>query len=153
MDTPVTYKDSWGDIQKALITYSSHEDVHRLAKDAFELKSAIESIEQQRKISFFTDNLVTHQKRTNLATFALAVLTFFLVLSTAISAFYSYKAHDSAKNQVEAFNKLTTSNQDVIKAIRELPKIWKRVSNPHLYSIQELNKGRLEGNGYGAPVR
>ena len=50
MDTPVTYKDSWGDIQKALITYSSHEDVHRLAKDAFELKSAIESIEQQRKM-------------------------------------------------------------------------------------------------------
>lgn len=152
MDTPVTYMDSWDDIQKALITFSSHEDGHRLAKDAFEIKSAIESIEQQRKISSFTDNLVAQQKRTNLATFALAALTFFLMLSTAFSAFYTYKAHDSAKNQVEAFNKLTTSNQDVIKAIRELPKIWKSVSDP-LYSIQELNKGRLEGNGYGRSGR
>ena len=61
---PVRYEDDWDKIQDQLILHSSHpgRTGYQLARAAFEIKSALESIEQQRRIAELHQHLVAQQQ-------------------------------------------------------------------------------------------
>jgi hypothetical protein len=60
----VRYEDDWEKIQDQLILHSSHpgRTGYQLARAAFEIKSALESIEQQKKIAELHQHLVAQQQ-------------------------------------------------------------------------------------------
>jgi hypothetical protein len=60
----VRYEDNWEKIQDQLILHSSHpgRTGYQLARAAFEIKSALESIEQQKRIAELHQNLVAQQQ-------------------------------------------------------------------------------------------
>jgi hypothetical protein len=60
----VRYEDDWEKIQDQLILHSSHpgRTGYQLARAAFEIKSALESIEQQKRIAELHQHLVAQQQ-------------------------------------------------------------------------------------------
>lgn len=61
----VTYENTWEEIQQELSKlYESEEDERLLARYAFEIKSAIESTEQQKRIAELHHNLMAQQQET-----------------------------------------------------------------------------------------
>ncbi len=97
----VSYTDSWDKIQKGYQAGVYGSGSHLKAKAALEIKSAIDSAK--------------NTKRLILATWVLAVFTILLFLSTLFYAVFTYKSYKSSYKQTEALRALT-------EAVVKLPK-------------------------------
>ncbi len=82
---PIEYKDDWDEIQKALILAGNAKSMERTrAEDAIKIKFAIESIQQQRKM---TELQISLLRTTKILTWATAVLAFFTAVLVFVTAF------------------------------------------------------------------
>lgn len=144
---PITYNNTWDEIQEALILAAGAVNERRQARDAFEIKSAIETIQRQERISYLLDALgnaqrpVTAQtKKLAKATSILAVLTGLLFLSTAFYAIVSFFMWSDSQKQLDAVKGLKTSIENVEKSIFKLSV----ASENQISAIVELQKS-LQG--------
>lgn len=82
---PINYKDDWDEIQNALILAGNAESMDRKrAEDAIKIKFAVESIQQQKRMTELQTSLL---RTTNILTWATAVLAFFTAVLVIVTAF------------------------------------------------------------------
>ena len=156
----INYQDTWDEIQGTLIIAAGEPNERRQARDALEIKTAVESIEQQKDIANYTNCLVEHQKRTKRATWVLAILTGLLFLSTAFYTIFTYKAYQASGKQVVVINNLKESIQDVgttlsgiSQSIEKLPLIDKKIKRINPHSALKENELEQRMGGYGTGGR
>ena len=101
-------------IQEELIKmHTSRGDERLLPKYAFEIKYAVESLEQQKTNA-------EQSRRLGQASWVLAFLTGLLFLSTSFYAYVNYKAYRSSEKQTVAIIELSKSIQTLSKGHDEI---------------------------------
>jgi len=146
----VRYEDDWEKIQDQLILHSSHpgRTGYQLARAAFEIKSALESIERQKRIAELHQHLVAQQQESlsytkNLAEYQrestyyasnliqqqqkliwpmriLAAFTVALFLVTIAYVGVSYLSWKDSKDQVAVVDRFSEVSERQLAALNNL---------------------------------
>jgi hypothetical protein len=160
----ITYKNSWEEIQQSLINAGTNEKWRQRARDALEIKSVIESIEQQKRTADLQGGLIKQQERAEIqakrlgtSTIALAIFTGLLFFSTTVYTYFTYRNVVEARDQLiairtqsEAINKLEASIRSIdeivsnklIKSLHEVAAAAATAGKPASTSFMEQNKRR-----------
>jgi hypothetical protein len=154
----VTYESTWEEIQQELSKlYESEEDERLLARYAFESKSAIESIEQQKRIAelqqhliaqqqenvsytknlseyqrestYYSSNLVQQQKKLVWPTRILAFFTLALFLATASYVLVNYLDWQGSREQIAAIERFTEISERQETSLRNLSQSLRLLPN------------------------
>ena len=131
----IRYTDSWDEIQEELIKmHTSMGDERLLPKYAFEIKYAVEAIDQQKVMAGLQGNLLEQQiesiqysKKLGKATWVLAILTGLLFLSTFAYSIISYQALQGSIEQIQALSELSAVTREEVAAIDNLQESLKVV--------------------------
>ena len=178
---PITYQNTWDEIQRALISGGANNVIRRHATDALEIKTAVESIEQQKKLAEFQTHLLDQQKEiTKLqesilekqkegtvyqeklasATKRLSCFTAALVAATVMYVIVSIFSLRASKDQAASINDLQKSIQNVVKtlsaipgSIEKLPLLDKKLKRIHPHSALKENELQQRIGGYGTSGR
>ncbi|MDH3555540.1 MAG: hypothetical protein OEU80_04700 [Deltaproteobacteria bacterium] len=154
----VTYKSSWDEIQEELVKiHHSKGDERLLPQYAFEVKSAIESIEQQKRIgelhqnliaqqqesishtkdlaeyqresTYYARNLIQQQKKLVWPTRILAVFTVALFLATAAYVGVNYLDWQGSREQIAAIDRYSEISERQETALRNLSQSVRLIPN------------------------
>ena len=154
----VTYKNTWDEIQEELVKLlPSRGDERLLPQYAFEIKSAIESIEQQKRIAelqqhliaqqqenvsytknlseyqrestYYSSNLVQQQKKLVWPTRILAFFTLALFLATAAYAGVNYLDWQRSREQIAAIERFTEISERQETSLRNLSQSLRLLPN------------------------
>jgi hypothetical protein len=154
----VRYTDDWDKIQEELITmHTSQGDERLLPKYAFEIKSAIESIEQQKRIAelqrhliaqqqenvsytknlseyqrestYYSGNLVQQQKKLVWPTRILAFFTLALFLATVSYGVVNYLDWQGSREQTAAIERFTEISERQETSLRNLSQSLRLIPN------------------------
>ncbi len=146
----VRYEDDWEKIQDQLILHSSHpgRTGYQLARAAFEIKSALESIERQKRIvelhqhlvaqqqeslsytknlaeyqresTYYASNLIQQQKKLIWPMRILAAFTVALFLITIAYVGVSYLSWKDSKDQVAVVDRFSEVSERQLAALNNL---------------------------------
>ena len=153
----VTYENTWEEIQEELVKQSPRGDERLLPQYAFEIKSAIESIEQQKRIAelqqhivaqqqenisytknlseyqrestFYSSNLVQQQKKLVWPTRILALFTVALFLVTAAYVGVNYLDWQGSREQIAAIERFTEISERQETSLRNLSQSLRLIPN------------------------
>ena len=154
----VTYESTWEEIQQELSKlYESEEDERLLPQYAFEIKSAIESIEQQKRIAelhqnliaqqqesishtkdlaeyqrestYYAGNLIQQQKKLVWPTRILAFFTLALFLATAAYVGVNYLDWQGSREQIAAIERFTEISERQETALRNVSQSLRLLPN------------------------
>jgi hypothetical protein len=154
----VTYESTWEEIQQELSKlYESEEDERLLPQYAFEIKSAIESIGQQKRIAELHQNLIAQQQESlshtkDLAEYQrestyyasdliqqqkklvwpirfLAFFTLILFLATAAYAGVNYLDWQRSREQIAAIERFTEISERQETALRNVSQSLRLLPN------------------------
>ena len=154
----VTYENTWEEIQQELIKlHNSEADERLLARYAFEIKSAIETIEQQKRIAelqqhliaqqqenvsytknlseyqrestYYNSNLVQQQKKLVWPTRILAFFTLALFLATAAYAGVNYLDWQRSREQIATIERFTEVSERQETALRNVSQSLRLLPN------------------------
>ena len=154
----VTYKCSWDEIQEELVKiHHLKGDERLLPQYAFEIKSAIESIEQQKRIgelhqnliaqqqesishtkdlaeyqresTYYASNLIQQQKKLVWPTRILAVFTVALFLATAAYVGVNYLDWQGSREQIAAIDRYSEISERQETALRNLSQSVRLIPN------------------------
>lgn len=154
----VTYKSSWDQIQEELVKiHHLKGDERLLPQYAFEIKSAIESIEQQKRIgelhqnliaqqqesishtkdlaeyqresTYYASNLIQQQKKMVWPTRILAVFTVALFLATAAYVGVNYLDWQGSREQIAAIDRYSEISERQETALRNLSQSVRLIPN------------------------
>ncbi len=154
----VTYKNTWDEIQEELVKLlPSRGDERLLPQYAFEIKSAIESIEQQKRIAelqqhliaqqqenvsytknlseyqrestYYSGNLVQQQKKLVWPTRILAFFTLALFLATAAYVGVNYLDWQGSREQIAAIDRYSEISERQETALRNLSQSLRLLPN------------------------
>jgi hypothetical protein len=154
----VTYKSSWDEIQEELVKiHHSKGDERLLPQYAFEVKSAIESIEQQKRIgelhqnliaqqqesishtkdlaeyqresTYYARNLIQQQKKLVWPTRILVVFTVALFLATAAYVGVNYLDWQGSREQIAAIDRYSEISERQETALRNLSQSVRLIPN------------------------
>ena len=114
------------------------------AEAALKVKIALESIEQQKRISGLQESILGQQKKLSdqtgklgKATWVLAFATCFLLVAAAFNAFFLYKGYEGSMAQTEAIGNLEASLQKIPPVITKLAKATEK----QVSEMKKLNAG------------
>ena len=154
----VTYKNTWDEIQEELAKLlHSRGDERLLPQYAFEIKSAIESIEQQKRIAelqqnivaqqqenisytknlseyqrestFYSSNLVQQQKKLVWPTRILALFTVALFLATVAYVGVNYLDWQGSREQIAAIDRYSEISERQETSLRNLSQSLRLLPN------------------------
>ena len=153
----VTYENTWEEIQEELVKQSPRGDERLLPQYAFEIKSAIESIEQQKRIAelqqniiaqqqenisytknlseyqrestFYSSNLVQQQKKLVWPTRILALFTVALFLVTAAYVGVNYLDWQGSRDQIAAIDRFSEISERQETSLRNLSQSLRLIPN------------------------
>lgn len=154
----VTYKNTWDEIQEELAKLlPSRGDERLLPQYAFEIKSAIESIEQQKRIAelqqniiaqqqenisytknlseyqrestFYSSNLVQQQKKLVWPTRILAFFTLALFLATVSYGVVNYLDWRDSRDQTAAIERFSDISERQETSLRNLSQSLRLIPN------------------------
>ena len=154
----VTYESTWEEIQQELSKlYESEEEERLLPQYAFEIKSAIESIGQQKRIAelhqnliaqqqesishtkdlaeyqrestYYAGNLIQQQKKLVWPTRILAFFTLALFLATAAYVGVNYLEWQSSREQIAAIERFTEISERQETSLRNLSQSLRLLPN------------------------
>mgnify|MGYP001814961145 FL=1 len=154
----VTYKNTWDEIQEELAKLlHSRGDERLLPQYAFEIKSAIESIEQQKRIAelqqhliaqqqenvsytknlseyqrestYYSSNLVQQQKKLVWPTRILAFFTLALFLATAAYVGVNYLDWQGSREQIAAIERFSEISERQETSLRNLSQSLRLLPN------------------------
>jgi hypothetical protein len=155
----VRYEDDWEKIQDQLILHSSHpgRTGYQLARAAFEIKSALESIEQQKRIvelhqhlvaqqqesisytkdlaeyqqesTFYTSNLIQQQKKLVWPFRILAAFTVALFLATIAYVGVDFLSWQDSKDQITTVAKFSEVAERQLVALNNLSQAVRFIPN------------------------
>jgi hypothetical protein len=154
----VTYKNTWDEIQEELVKiHHSKGDERLLAQYAFEIKSAIGTIEQQKRIAelqqhliaqqqenvsytknlseyqrestYYSSNLVQQQKKLVWPTRILAFFTLALFLATAAYAGVNYLDWQRSREQIVAIDRYSEISERQETSLRNLSQSLRLLPN------------------------
>ena len=154
----VTYESTWEEIQQELSKlYESEEDERLLPQYAFEIKSAIESIGQQKRIAelhqnliaqqqesishtkdlaeyqrestYYAGNLIQQQKKLVWPTRILAFFTLALFLATAAYVGVNYLEWQGSREQIAAIERFTEISERQGTALRNVSQSLRLLPN------------------------
>jgi len=154
----VTYKNTWDEIQEELAKLlHSRGDERLLPKYAFEIKSAIETIEQQKRIAelqqhliaqqqenvsytknlseyqrestYYSSNLVQQQKKLVWPTRILAFFTLALFLATAAYVGVNYLDWQRSREQIVAIERFSEISERQETSLRNLSQSLRLLPN------------------------
>ena len=156
---PARYTDTWDEIQEKLVQYASDRQStnYQLARAAFEIKSAIETIEQQKRIAelqqhliaqqqenvsytrnlseyqrestYYSGNLVQQQKRLVWPTRILAFFTLALFLATAAYVVINYLDWQGSSEQIAAIKRFSEISERQETSLRNLSQSLRLIPN------------------------
>ena len=154
----VTYENTWEEIQEELAKLlHSRGDERLLPQYAFEIKSAIESIEQQKRIAelqqhliaqqqenvsytknlseyqrestYYSSNLVQQQKKLVWPTRILAFFTLALFLATSAYVGVNYLGWQGSREQIAAIERFTEISERQETSLRNLSQSLRLLPN------------------------
>ena len=154
----VTYENTWEEIQQELSKlYESEEDERLLPQYAFEIKSAIESIEQQKRIAelhqnliaqqqesishtkdlaeyqrestYYASDLIKQQKKLVWPTRILAFFTLALFLATAAYVGVNYLDWQGSREQIAAIERFTEISERQETSLRNVSQSLRLLPN------------------------
>ena len=154
----VTYKNTWDEIQEELVKiHHSKGDERLLPQYAFEVKSAIESIEQQKRIgelhqnliaqqqesishtkdlaeyqresTYYAGNLIQQQKKLVWPTRILAFFTLALFLATAAYVGVNYLEWQGSREQIAAVERFTEISERQETSLRNVSQSLRLIPN------------------------
>ena len=154
----VTYESTWEEIQQELSkVYHSEADERLLARYAFEIKSAIGTIEQQKRIAelqqhliaqqqenvsytknlseyqrestYYSSNLVQQQKKLVWPTRILAFFTLALFLATAAYVGVNYLDWQRSREQIVAIERFSEISERQETSLRNLSQSLRLLPN------------------------
>jgi len=155
----VRYEDDWEKIQDQLILHSSHpgRTGYQLARAAFEIKSALESIERQKRIAelhqhlvaqqqeslsytknlaeyqrestYYASNLIQQQKKLIWPMRILAAFTLALFLVTIAYVGVSYLSWKDSKDQVAVVDRFSEVSERQLAALNNLSQAVRFIPN------------------------
>jgi hypothetical protein len=156
---PARYTDTWDEIQTELVQYASDPQStnYQLARAAFEIKSAIETIEQQKRIAelqqhliaqqqenvsytrnlseyqrestYYSGNLVQQQRRLVWPTRILAFFTLALFVATAAYVGVNYLDWQSSREQIAAIERFSEIWERQETSLRNLSQSLRLIPN------------------------
>ena len=153
----ITYENTWEEIQEELVKQSPRGDERLLPQYAFEIKSAIESIEQQKRIAelqqhllaqqqenvsytknlseyqrestYYSSNLVQQQKKLVWPTRILAFFTLALFLATAAYVGVNYLDWQGSREQTAAIERFTEISERQETSLRNVSQSLRLLPN------------------------
>ena len=153
----ITYENTWEEIQEELVKQSPRGDERLLPQYAFEIKSAIESIEQQKRIAelqqniiaqqqenisytknlseyqrestFYSSNLVQQQKKLVWPTRILAFFTLALFLATVSYGVGNYLDWRDSRDQTVAIERFSDISERQETSLRNLSQSLRLIPN------------------------
>ena len=174
----VTYKSSWEEIQNELIKYAGVPKKYSLSQAAYEIKTAIESIEQQKRTTELQEHLLDQQmimrnlqesiiiqqkeanniqRKTAKATAILAGFTIVLAVATLFYVFVSLQSLSAFETQTNATEKLASITDRQVHALTDLRKSIQLATKPSLdFKLDRssgINKLHIENRGLGPAVK
>ena len=156
---PARYTDTWDEIQTKLVQYASDPQStnYQLARAAFEIKSAIGTIEHQKRIAelqqhliaqqqesvsytknlseyqrestYYSGNLVQQQKRLVWPTRILAFFTLALFLTTAAYVGVNYLDWQGSREQIAAIERFSEIWERQETSLRNLSQSLRLIPN------------------------
>jgi hypothetical protein len=156
---PVRYEDDWEKIQDQLILHSSHpgRTGYQLARAAFEIKSALESVEQQKRIAelhqhlveqqqesisytknlaeyqrestYYASNLIQHQKKLVWPIRIMAAFTVALFLVTIGYVGVNFMSWQGSKDQVAVVDRFSEVSERQLAALNNLSQAVRFIPN------------------------
>jgi hypothetical protein len=156
---PARYTDTWDEIQTELVQYASDPQStnYQLARAAFEIKSAIETIEQQKRIAelqqhliaqqqenvsytrnlseyqrestYYSGNLVQQQRRLVWPTRILAFFTLALFVATAAYVGVNYLDWQGSREQLAAIERFSEISERQETSLRNLSQSLRLIPN------------------------
>jgi len=138
----ITYKNSWEKIQQALVDAGTNEKWRQSGRNAFEIKSSIESIEQQKRTADLQEAFIVQQKGVEkqskilgISTIILAIFTGLLFFSTAFYTYISYRNMVESRDRLIALQTQSKAINELEASIRSIDEI---VSNKLIISLNDV---------------
>ena len=119
----ITYKSSWDAIQEALVKHAGNQVDYDLVKAAYEIKTAVESIEQQKRLEKLQKALSEQQRSLVSATKRLMVFTGVLVIVGAITGYFSWLTLEVSQVQTDAANRSALASLAQVVATKKMASI------------------------------